>query len=147
MNLDKIEKNYKITFDGKIQNKKTKRFLKLKKCKNGYLRTWLSIDGKRFVYSIHRLVAFKFLKNYKEGLEVNHIDGNKKNNNYKNLEWVTHKENVLHSYKVLKRKSRQKYKRNGQIFVDYKNGLSQRKIAEKHNITQPAVCNILKRIR
>lgn len=35
---------------------------------------------------------------------VNHIDGKRDNNYYKNLEWVTHSENMLHSYKYLRNK-------------------------------------------
>ena len=32
-----------------------------------------------------------------EGLEINHIDGDKLNNHYKNLEWMTPSENTQHS--------------------------------------------------
>ena len=35
--------------------------------------------------------------------QVNHIDGNKQNNNYTNLEKVSRQENMLHSYYVLKK--------------------------------------------
>lgn len=37
---------------------------------------------------------------------VNHIDGKRDNNYYKNLEWVTHSENMLHSYKYLRTKNK-----------------------------------------
>lgn len=52
---------------------------------------------------IHRLVALAFIPNPMQWPEINHIDGNKANNNANNLEWCTHKENVQHSYSVLKR--------------------------------------------
>lgn len=45
------------------------------------------------------MVAINFLENKDNYPEVNHIDGNKKNNNITNLEWVTHKENMLHARK------------------------------------------------
>lgn len=54
--------------------------------------------GRRFL--VHRLVAWAFLenKNPKILVEVNHKDGNKSNNWYKNLEWATPKQNRIHSY-------------------------------------------------
>lgn len=53
---------------------------------------------------VHRLVAKNFIENPLNKKEVNHIDGNKTNNNVSNLEWVTGSENMFHSYRVLKRK-------------------------------------------
>lgn len=47
-------------------------------------------------FKIHQLVAKAFVKGYFDGAEVNHKDGVKSNNNYSNLEWVTHKENCQH---------------------------------------------------
>lgn len=47
---------------------------------------------------VHRLVATAFIpRDDPDRNEVNHIDFNRKNNHYKNLEWVTHKENVAYS--------------------------------------------------
>lgn len=47
---------------------------------------------------VHRLVAIAFCDGRSEERnEVNHIDYNRTNNYYKNLEWVTHRENVQHS--------------------------------------------------
>lgn len=53
---------------------------------------------------VHRLVAENFIENPLAKKEVNHIDGNRTNNNVSNLEWVTGSENLLHSYRVLNRK-------------------------------------------
>lgn len=51
----------------------------------------------RKCYKVHRLVALTFLSNPDNKPEINHIDEIKGNNNLNNLEWVTHKENMLHS--------------------------------------------------
>ena len=49
-------------------------------------------------FKVHRLVAKHFCEGYKPELHVNHIDGNKLNNHYTNLEWCTHKENAKHAF-------------------------------------------------
>ena len=55
-------------------------------------------------YSIHRLVALAFIHNPQGKRIVHHIDGNKHNNNYKNLAWATDSENVNASIQQRKAK-------------------------------------------
>ena len=68
----------------------------------GYLQVNLQKHKKRNDQKIHRLVAQAFIPNLENKREVNHIDGDKTNNNADNLEWVTTSENQLHSHYVLK---------------------------------------------
>lgn len=65
----------------------------------GYHRTVLVIDGKNKSVRLHRLVAEYFVKNPKPHLydEVNHLDFNRLNNHYKNLEWTTKLGNIQHA--------------------------------------------------
>jgi hypothetical protein len=51
-------------------------------------------------FTIHRLVAEYFVDGYFEGAVVDHIDGNKLNNNADNLRWITQRENVSHVDKL-----------------------------------------------
>lgn len=52
---------------------------------------------------VHRIVAMAWLPNPNNFTDVNHIDGNKLNNNLDNLEWCSRADNIIHSYKVLGR--------------------------------------------
>lgn len=56
-------------------------------------------DGKRKYFAIHRLVAMMFIPNPNNYEQVDHLDGNKLNNNVENLEWVTPKENTNRAWK------------------------------------------------
>lgn len=66
--------------------------------KKGYLIVQLRKNGQRSSELVHRLVMENFhpLENMND-LQVNHIDGNNKNNDISNLEWVTAKENMKHA--------------------------------------------------
>ena len=56
---------------------------------NGYAAVSVTANGRRSRLYVHRLVARLFVPGYAAGLSVNHIDGNKANNEASNLEWVT----------------------------------------------------------
>lgn len=51
-------------------------------------------ERKYFNALVHRLVAIAFVAGYEEGLQVDHVDGNNKNNHASNLRWVTPYENT-----------------------------------------------------
>lgn len=91
--------NYQISDNGIVINKKGKK-RKTYITSYGYEHIQLHKNGKRKTFRIHRLVAEHFIPNYDNKTEVNHIDGNKLNNNVKNLEWCTRSENQLHAYKI-----------------------------------------------
>lgn len=64
----------------------------------GYKTVNLTKNKVRKAFSVHRLVAKAFIPNPEGKPEVNHIDGDKLNNNYTNLEWCTRRENLQHAY-------------------------------------------------
>lgn len=63
----------------------------------GYMVVHLRRDGTTFVAFIHRLVAQAFIPNPYNYPVVNHINGNKQNNEVTNLEWATYTENNIHA--------------------------------------------------
>ena len=65
----------------------------------GYMQLRVRMDGRLKTVVIHRLVAKAFVPNPENKPEVNHKDGNKKNNNADNLEWVSRSENIRHAVK------------------------------------------------
>lgn len=91
-----------LLFQSNLYNKKIPRekILKPKVDKDKCSRVDLWKDGKHKTYLSYRLVALTFLGKPKEGMTVNHKDGNRLNNNIDNLEWCTRKENIQHAYRT-----------------------------------------------
>lgn len=112
---------YAIYEDGRIEALSTKKcFIKPSLTVDGYpqvnVMTPLAKNGYRHSIKVHRLIAMAFVPNPLGLKEVNHIDGNKENNHYSNLEWCTRSYNISHCYKLGFRSS--KGERNG----NYKTG-------------------------
>lgn len=84
---------------GRVEHKNGKKtFGNLQK--NGYMRIHIKKAGESIYTSVHSLVATAFCSEGKteERNQVNHRDGNKRNNRYTNLEWVTSSENIQHAF-------------------------------------------------
>lgn len=89
---------YEVSNEGLIR--RNGKVLKPQVSHRGYFLVCLSKKSHQVRKSIHRLVAKSFKPCENPLLEVNHIDGNKLNNNISNLEWVTKSENLAHAYKI-----------------------------------------------
>lgn len=92
--------NYIVSDSGRVQSKARGQWreMTITDDRYGYPKIVLSKDGHRVTKSIHQLVAKAFVDGYSDALQVNHIDGNKHNNNFSNLEWVTVGDNLRHAY-------------------------------------------------
>lgn len=89
---------YQVSDIGNIRSSRTGKMMKLcVNSRNGYVYCVLSNKQKRKNCRVHRLVASAFL-GVRDGLQVNHIDGDKANNKLSNLEWVTRSENMKHAF-------------------------------------------------
>lgn len=113
---------YSINENGDIKNDKTGKLIvgDINNC--GYYRVCLydKQNNRKQRYFRHRLVAMHFLDNPNNYEQVNHIDGDKTNNNVNNLEWVSARDNDLHCMKVLKSRPYKPYKvvyANGEVVV------------------------------
>lgn len=97
-NIDGFEK-YHIKTNGEVINKRTGNVVK-HHIRNGYYYVGLyDKDGNIFKKNIHRLLALAYILKQDGKEYVNHIDGNKLNNDISNLEWCTASENTIHAYK------------------------------------------------
>lgn len=88
---------YKASNDGKVMTVKTGRILAPIIDARGYERVCLFKADRERRYKVHRLIANTFLPNPEGKQQVNHKDGNKRNNCVDNLEWVTNEENLRHA--------------------------------------------------
>lgn len=86
---DVISLNYKRTGIAKQ--------LKKRYTKDGYIHYALRRNGSCFEFRAHTLVANAFIGEKECGMEINHIDEDKTNNHFSNLEYVSHKENMYHN--------------------------------------------------
>jgi hypothetical protein len=94
---------YLVSIDGEVYNEKTKILLKQTPNNSGYIRYTLRINGKNISKLAHILVMETWGKQKLASNQViNHKDGNKINNNLKNLEVCSKSENALHSCYILK---------------------------------------------
>lgn len=105
-------RNYTISKQGQVLNKKTGKLVTQQKNKRNYLSCMLPINenANPLVFRqkyIHRLMGHTFLYpgdeyiNNTRDLQINHKDTNMTNNNLDNLEWCTPSENVQHAVAML----------------------------------------------
>ena len=149
---------YSVSNQGRVINSETGKVLSQRKASNGYLRVNLRKGNIKYekphVTSVHRLVAEAFLERIPGKDYVNHKDLNKENNNVKNLEWCTAKENSQHVYlndaayrKKCNAHGKVSHERGKQKIAVYKNGtlvgefLGKKEVSEILGIDEKTVYN------
>lgn len=82
--------------------RKKKDSIHTKKNNAGYPTVELCADGQKKRFTVHRLVYQAFVGDIPEGMELMHLDGNPRNNYYKNLEAGTHSKNMQDAVNIHK---------------------------------------------
>lgn len=117
--------DYEINRSGVVRNRKTRKIKNPTPMKGMYPKVSLQKGHKQYARNVHVLLARAFIPNPMGKPEVNHIDGNKSNNNLDNLEWVTRSENMVHARRTGLHKSDgdkpvSQYTRDGEYVASYK---------------------------
>lgn len=88
-----------ISNEGRVRSflRGEERILKTQTDQKGYQRFSITIDRHKTTHKLHREVAKAFVPNYNNLPQVNHKNGNKKDNTAANLEWVSNLENAHHA--------------------------------------------------
>lgn len=142
--LDFIEcSNYWIIEDGRVFSTYTYKYLSPKVNEDGYLCYTLQKDDRSRIYpGMHRLLALAFIPNPDNKLQVNHIDGNKKNNSLSNLEWTDNWENMLHARVNGLRESSISDKVLHEICKLLEKGVPRPEICRKLGVTRVQICDL-----
>lgn len=88
---------YRVSDEGVVFSTISNQIKKSFKDKKGYMRVQAYKEGKPYTFKVHRLVAQHFIPNFDNKPQINHKDGDKTNNHWMNLEWITNKENYEHA--------------------------------------------------
>lgn len=118
-----------------------------KQTSNGYKYIQVMRNKKRHTLLIHRLVALVFIPNPDNLPDVNHIDGNKANNHWQNLEWISHAGNILHAMKtgLMNQTGRPSLaERDSEIRSLFREGSPITEISEKFKVSKERVKQIIK---
>jgi hypothetical protein len=123
----------------------------------GYLIVGMQRKTFRKHARVHRLVAAAFLGPIPDGMDVNHKDGNKKNNRADNLEFMTRSENCKHSFSIGlsytpfrergEKHCRSVLRENDVIDIrkQFSEGRSRRDLASKYRVSYYTVWDITER--
>tara|TARA_R110001606_G_scaffold24873_7_gene81721 strand:- start:90 stop:584 length:495 start_codon:yes stop_codon:yes gene_type:complete len=149
--------NYFISDKGVVRNLKSKKVRKPFISDNGYVRIPLFKNNKRCTRALHRVLAISFIPNPNDMPFINHLDGDKQNNDISNLEWCDRSRNMKHAHELglVKGQTGAKGSKNGSSKLNEdkvleirklaSEGFSSKEIAEKFNISRGNCNSIIAR--
>jgi hypothetical protein len=156
--IDGYNNAYQISNLGNVRSAhKSKKILKTDKDDpDRYVSVTLYLSvGKRRKEKIHRLIAKAFIPNPENKSQVNHINGNKKDNSLEIFEWCTPSENVIHSYKTgLQKITRGSESVNVKLSEEQvlsirneyaKGGIFMKDLAKKYKVATSTICAVIQR--
>lgn len=152
------EDYFQISNLGRLYSKRSNKILSQTISKTGYYTHATKIGGRNGIdkcFRIHRLIAQAFIPNPENKPFVNHIDGNKLNNDISNLEWVTNKENIQHASHMgllnpCKGEDNKFAKLNDdavryirEVYTPYSKDYGFRPLAEKFNVSKSVIKGVI----
>jgi len=130
---------YQASNLGNIKSLKKNIILRQNGDNYGYMQVILYNGETRKTGKVHRLVGKAFIENPENKPQINHKDGNKKNNHVSNLEWLTNRENKKHAIDtgltVMSPKTREAQIASiGKVILDTATGIYYEKVKDAASI-------------
>jgi hypothetical protein len=144
--IEGLDNLYEVSNYENVKSLRNNIILKNNKTSRGYLCVSLCYNGLQKNVSVHTLVANSFCDKKEKHQCVNHKDGNKENNHYLNLEWVTYTQNNHHADKNLlrdirgERHYRSKLNNEKVFFIrENQNRIPRKDLAKMFNVTYSVI--------
>ena len=160
--IEELDNLYQVSNLGRFKRKQrrglSERILQLSYYSNGYLQFAGKLNGIRFSFIAHRIVAKYFVENKNPDKfdVVNHLNGIKDDNRAENLEWCNSSMNMLHSYQELGHIKNHNGENNpkAQLTLEqvevirnlYKKGEKQSDLGRKYNVNRNVIYKVINNI-
>lgn len=121
----------------------------------GYMQVTLHQQGSNKTYRVHCLVAIAFLGDRPVRLDINHVDGDKTNNRFDNLEYCTRSQNIIHALDHGLSRKRGEDHHSAKLTADQisairtasESGQSGKSLAEQYGVGRSQISRIVNRKR
>lgn len=152
---------YKISSDGLVKrikpsNRNRGGILTATFDSKRYLQIKLTVNGNSKTFKVHKLVMIAFAGDRPAGFQINHKNGIKTDNRIENLEYVSPRQNMYHSYGVLSRQAvigeasvnakltDENVRDIRRAFAD--GGITYTQLARLYNVSRYTISSVIKRL-